>query len=83
MKPLNEAALQRLEATIPELASGAIKQAYAQALTMHGRVIEAVNGQLLEITAEGHTRLLRTIAPPTQVEVGLKRVRRSIGSNRH
>lgn len=77
MTPLNEASLQRLEASIPELASGAVMQAYARALTLHGRVIEAINGQLLEITAEGQTRVLRQIAPPTAVPLGLKRVRRT------
>lgn len=77
MKPLTEASLQRLEASIPELATGAVMQAYAQALTLHGRVIEAINGQLLEITAEGQTRVLRHIPPPTAVPIGLKRIRRS------
>jgi hypothetical protein len=77
MKPLTEASLQRLEASIPELASGAVRQAYVQALTLHGRVIEAINGQLLEITADGQTRVLRKIAAPTPSAVGLKRTRRA------
>ena len=77
MNHLSEASLQRLEASIPDLASGAVKQAYAQALTLHGRVIEAINGQLIEITAEGQTTFLRAIAPPTPVAIGLKRVRRN------
>lgn len=77
MNRLNEASLQKLEASIPALARGAIEQAYAQAMTRHGKVIEAVDGELRETTAEGTSRVIGAVPPPTRVAVGLKRVRRS------
>lgn len=77
MKVLSEAAMLNLEARIPSLASGAIRQAHAQALTSHGRVIEAVNGELVELTVEGHSRVLKALAVPARVRVGLKRVRQA------
>lgn len=77
MKVLSEAAMLNLEASIPALASGAIRKAYAQALTSHGRVIEAVNGELVEFTVEGQRRVLKSLPTPTRVAVGLKRVRRN------
>lgn len=77
MNRLNEASLQKLEASIPELARGAIQQAYAQAMTRHGKVIEAINGQLRETTAEGTSRVIGLVPAPTPVSIGLKRVRRS------
>jgi hypothetical protein len=80
MKVLSEAAMLNLEADIPALATGAIRQAYAQALTSHGRVIEAVNGELVEFTVEGQSRVLKTLPNPTRVAVGLKRIRRANSS---
>jgi len=80
MNRLSEAALQRLEASIPELARGAVQQAYVQALTRHGKVIEAVDGRLLETTADGHSRVIGSVPAPTRVPVGLKRVRKGAGS---
>lgn len=77
MKVLSEAAMLNLEAGIPALASGAVRKAYAQALTSHGRVIEAVNGELVEFTVEGQRRVLKSLPTPTRVTVGLKRVRRT------
>lgn len=77
MKVLSEAAMLNLEASIPALASGAIRKAYAQALTSHGRVIEAVDGELVEFTVEGQRRVLKSLPAPTRVTVGLKRVRRT------
>jgi hypothetical protein len=77
MNRLNEATLQSLEARIPELARGAVQQAQARALTRHGKVIEAVDGQLRETTAEGTSRLIGELPAPTPVRIGLKRVRRA------
>lgn len=81
MKVLSEAAMLNLEASIPDLASGAVRKAYAQALTSHGRVIEAENGELVEFTVEGQRRVLKSLPVPTRVTVGLKRVRRTTGNN--
>ena len=78
MKPafhLSELSMQRMEARIPELADSAVKKAYLQALTTSGTVVEARNGQLIETSAEGTVRVIRTISQPVQVTVGTKRVR--------
>lgn len=72
---MSEESMQRMEARIPELAGSAFKLAYLQALTTSGKVIEARQGQLIETTAEGAVRVIRSIAKPTQVRVGEKRVR--------
>lgn len=77
MKVLHEAAMLNLEGGIPALARGAIRKAYVQALTSHSRVIEAVNGELVEFTVEGQRRVLKSLPTPTRVTVGLKRVRRT------
>lgn len=73
--PMSEESMQRLEARIPELAGSAVKRAYLQALTISGKVIEARNGQLIETTAEGTVRVIRSIAKPVAVTMGTKRVR--------
>lgn len=59
----------------------AVRKAYAQALTSHGRVIEAVNGELVEFTVEGQRRVLKSLPTPTRVAVGLKRVRRTTSND--
>ena len=73
--PMSEESMQRMEARIPELACSAVKRAYLQALTISGKVIEARNGQLIETTAEGTVRVIRSIAKPVAVTMGTKRVR--------
>ena len=60
--------MQRMEARIPELAGSAFKLAYWQALTISGTVMEARHGELVETTAEGTVRVIRSIAKPTPVE---------------
>lgn len=82
MNRLDEATLQSLESRIPELARGAVQQAQARALTHHGKVIEAVNGQLRETTAGGTYRLIGSVPAPTPVRIGLKRVRPAARSGR-
>lgn len=72
---LSEESMLRLESRIPELAGSAVKRAYLQALTTSGKVVEARNGQLIETTAEGAVRVIRTIAKPVAVTMGAKRVR--------
>lgn len=72
---MSEESMQRLEARIPELAGNAFKLAYLQALTTSGKVIEARQGQLIETTADGSVRVIRSIEKPTQVRVGEKRIR--------
>lgn len=72
---MSEKSMQRMEARIPELAGSAVKLAYLQALTASGKVIEARDGQLIETTAEGKVRVIRSIAKPVAVTIGTKRVR--------
>ena len=73
--PLSEESMQNMEAQIPELARSAIKRAYLQALTTSGKVLEAKNGQLIETTADGSVRVMRSIAKPTEIAIGTKRIR--------
>lgn len=72
---LSEQAMQRLESNIPELAGQAVKRAYFEALTTSGRVIEAVNGKLVETTVEGQQRVIRSLAKPVSIAIGAKRTR--------
>lgn len=72
---LNEESMRCMEARIPELAGNAVRRAYLQALTTSGKVVEARNGQLIETTAEGSFRVIRSIAKPIAVTMGTKRVR--------
>lgn len=74
---MSEESMQLMEARIPELAGSAFKLAYWQALTISGTVMEARHGELVETTAEGAVRVIRSIAKPTPVRVGEKRVRAS------
>ena len=72
---MSEESMQRLDAHIPELAGMAFRLAYLQALTTSGKVVEGRQGQLIETTAAVGARVIRSIAKPTQVRVGEKRVR--------
>lgn len=71
---LNEQAMQRMERAIPELAGSAFKRAYQHALSSGGKVVEVVGGQLVETSADGSQRVLKTLPKPTQVVPGTKRV---------
>ena len=72
----DEKSMRLLEVRIPELADGAVKQAYYQALTSGSKVLEAVNGELIESSSDGSTRVIRELSAPTPVTFGSKRVRR-------
>ncbi len=71
---LSEQAMQCMERGIPELAGGAFKRAYQHALSSGGKVVEAVGGQLVETSADGTQRVLKTLPKPTLVTPGTKRV---------
>ena len=75
MKQLDEKAMSFLEKRIPELAEGAVKQAYCKNLASGRRVVEAVNGQLVESRPDGSSRVLKSLAAPTPVVPGQRRVR--------
>jgi hypothetical protein len=73
---LSEQAMRSLEERIPELADGAVKRAYSQALTSNGKVLEALTGMLVESSADGSQRVIRALHPPISVAIGEKRTRR-------
>ena len=73
---LNERSMRQLEARIPEFADLDVKQAYAKALTSGSKVLEAVDGKLVESSPDGSTRVIRSLPAPTLVPLGSKRVRR-------
>jgi len=75
--PFDESALQALEARIPELAEEALHRAYQQALSTAGKVIEAVDGYLVETSIDGHQRVIRTLKAPLAVQVGMRLSRRT------
>lgn len=72
MKALNEKAMQTLENQIPNLAEGAVRQAYVQALASGSTVIEVVDGQLVETRADGSFTVLQKLATPTKIKPGTK-----------
>lgn len=73
---LSEKSMLAMESRIPELAGSAVRQAYFRALTTSGKVVEAVNGKLVETSAEGGQRVIRELSSaPVPVAAGSKRVR--------
>lgn len=76
---LTEESLLALEANIPKLARGAFERAYFDALTQSGKVMRAVNGQLVETYADGTEKVLRAIQSPIRVEIGTKLTRKQSG----
>lgn len=75
MRQLDEKSMSNLEKRIPELAEGAVKQAYCKTLASGRRVVEAINGQLVESSPDGATRVIKPLPPPTPVTPGQRRVR--------
>ena len=70
---MSEASMQNMEAHIPSLAHIAVQRARRQALTTSGKVLEARDGQLVEMAANGTVRVIRHIAKPIPVALGAKR----------
>ena len=75
MRQLDEKSMSNLEKRIPELAEGAVKQAYCKALTSGRPVVEAINGQLVESHPDGTTRVLKSLPTPTPVAPEQRRMR--------
>lgn len=71
---LSEEAMQCLERSIPELAERAFQRAYQLALSSEGKVLEAVNGKLVETYADGSQRVIKNLRQPIPVIPGTKRV---------
>lgn len=74
---VDEESLRFLEEQIPALATSALKQAYENALASGANVLEAVDGALVETTADGSRQFLQALPPPYQVSLGSKRVRQA------
>lgn len=71
----NEWCLSFQEAGIPELAEGAVKQAYYQALAAGCSVVEAVDGHLVEQWPDGSVRKIRRLPKAISVKPGTRLVR--------
>lgn len=69
---LTEEVMSVLEAGIPKLAQGAFQRAQYQALMHTGKVVRAVNGQLVETFADGTETVMRTIHSPVKFTMGAK-----------
>jgi hypothetical protein len=70
---LDEQAMLAAEARIPELATQAVRRAYVRALSTSGRVLEAINGQLVETYGNGRRRVVRSLPAPVPIAVGTKK----------
>ncbi len=71
----DEKSMRFQEASIPELAEGAVKQAYYNALAAGCTVLEALDGQLVESSPDGSVRVIRPLPAHIPVTPGL-RIRR-------
>ena len=74
--PLSEQAMCTLEENIPKMAQAAFERARLNALTVSGKVLQVLNGQLVELSAEGDIRVIKDIQPSIKVQVGTKLVRK-------
>ena len=69
---MTEESMKDQEARIPRMAADAFRQAQAQALKASGKVMRAVNGQLVETFADGSEKVVRDIHRPVHVTMGAK-----------
>lgn len=69
---MDEKSLRFLEECIPELAEGAVTQAYWQALAAGHFVLKSENGMLIEVHPDGTKKVIKKLDPPTPVKKGLK-----------
>jgi len=68
----SEAVIDHLEEMIPSLASGAFRQAYFEALSTSGSVLEVIDGILYEVHSDGTKTMIKSLAPNRKVEIGTK-----------
>lgn len=71
---LSEQAMQRLERSIPESAGAAFKRAFQHALSSGGKLVVAEGGNLVETSADGTHRIIKSLPEHIQVAPGSKRV---------
>ena len=70
---LDEQAMLAAEARIPKLATQAVQDAYARALLTSGKVLEAIDGNLVETDCHGGQRIVRALHSPISIAVGTKK----------
>lgn len=63
-----EKELDFLEKHIPNLANSAIQKAYLDTLSQGGSVVEAINGELVEIYPDGTKVVLKTLEKEIEVK---------------
>lgn len=71
-KPLDEWQIDQLEAHLPAAAGAVFSQAYNQALQAGLSVLVSDSGAIYEVFPDGRRRLVKKIAPPTPIQLGLK-----------
>ena len=59
-----------LEERIPELADGAIKQAYLRALASGNSVLECEQGIITQILPDGTRKIIKRLPKPIKVAIG-------------
>ncbi len=74
---LPETDMCQLEEQMPEFAQSALTIARDQALAAGATVLEAINGELVETSADGSRRFIKSLPTPYKVEPGAKRIRRA------
>lgn len=67
---LNEKSIDFLEKCIPELAEGAFKEAYLNALTSGSSVLMSEDGNLVEIFPDGKRKFIKRLPPSIKVQPG-------------
>ena len=58
------------------MAQAAFERARLNALAVSGKVLQVLNGQLVELSAEGDIRVIKDIQPSIKVQTGTKLVRK-------
>lgn len=79
MKPkyqFSEKAQESLESRIPQMAQAAFSQAHLKALAVSGKVLQVSGGRLVELSAEGSVRVIKSVEPSFRVQAGIKRIRK-------
>ena len=71
----DEKSMRFQEACIPELAEGAVKQAYYNSLAAGCKVLEARDGQLVESSPDGSVRVIRALPEAIPVTPGRRILR--------
>ena len=67
---LSEESIRFLEEHIPDLAEGAVKQAYWQSLAAGNSVLECKDGFLIETYPDGTQKVIKKMSPPIKVVLG-------------